>query len=1142
MNCPSCGRENPEGFQFCGFCRASLEQVPSGSITEERKIVSVLFCDLVGFTARSDEADPEDVRATLRPFHQMLRQEIERYGGTVEKFIGDAVMAVFGAPIAHEDDAERAVRAGLRILETIPELTSSKPELELSVRIGINTGEAVVALGARPEEGEGIVSGDVVNTASRLQGAAPVGGIAVGELTYRITKDLFDYEELEPVTLKGKSEPIAIWRAVAARSRFGVDVRDESTPFVGREEERNLLQGAFRRAVREFSVQLVTVIGEPGVGKSRLVGKLFSHIDEIDELVAWRQGRCLPYGEGITFWALGEIVKAQAGILESDSPDVASAKLEQAVGAVIEDQTDRRWTLERLGPLLGLGTKTSQGADDEESFAAWRGFLEAVAGDDVLVAVFEDLHWADEKLLQFIEHLVEWSSGVALVVVCTARPELFERHPNWGAGGRNLTTISLSPLSDTETSLLISSLLAHAVLPAEVHALVLERSGGNPLYAEEFIRMLKDRGILEEHGRSLSLTPGVEIPFPDSVQALIAARLDTLSPERKALLQDAAVIGKVFWAGAVSSIGDREAAEVREGLHELARKELVRPSRTSSVKDEAEYAFWHALVRDVAYSQIPRAARSSKHRSAGAWIERVAGERVADHAEVLAYHYAESLELAEASGDTADEELIATARRYLTLAGDRAMRLSEAVAEAYYRRALDLTSAEDPMRAELLLKTARAAHGVGRLQEAEEDLGEAIRLHESRSEEIDAAKAMTELCLVVYHLGDTPRSTQLLEEATAILQAHPPGPDLASAAVEMAGDRAVVKGDYADALRWADLALDLADRFELDEQRQGALSHRGMARAFAGDLEGGLEDMRRALDLGLHLGLGRRTTITYNNLGVTFAYCESAIRGLEVFLEGFSFADRRGLSGEAAFLRGSATTPLFDAGRWDEVLEIAAKGAAWAEAQGMAAYPDPPWNAARVHHYRRQEVSGSVEDLLARAKESSSEERAVILATAALIGLESSHSTVFELIGQLARDKNPGVIQHRGVLVSELARICVATGNIGFAAQFATETGWETARSRAGKTTAQALIAEVQGDPALAERLFREAADRWEQYGSVFERAMALLGSGRCLVQLGRADGRARLHEARETFEALEARRLLDETDDWLAQATALSS
>ncbi|MDP9301143.1 MAG: adenylate/guanylate cyclase domain-containing protein, partial [Actinomycetota bacterium] len=263
--------------------------------------MTVLFCDLVGFTARSDEADPEDVRATLRPFHQMLRREIERYGGTVEKFIGDAVMAVFGAPIAHEDDAERAVRAGLRILETIPELASSTPELELSVRIGINTGEAVVALGARPEEGEGIVAGDVVNTASRLQGAAPVGGIGVGELTYRITKDIFDYEELEPVMLKGKSEAVPIWRAMAARSRFSIDVRDESTPFVGREEERNLLQGAFRRAVRESSVQLVTVIGEPGVGKSRLVGELFSYIDEIEELVSWRQGRCLPYGEGITF-------------------------------------------------------------------------------------------------------------------------------------------------------------------------------------------------------------------------------------------------------------------------------------------------------------------------------------------------------------------------------------------------------------------------------------------------------------------------------------------------------------------------------------------------------------------------------------------------------------------------------------------------------------------------------------------------------------------------------------------------------------------------------------------------------------------------------------------------------------------------
>ena len=322
--CPSCGEENPERARFCHACGAALaETAPAG---EERKVVSVLFVDLVGFTDRSDRADPEDVRATLRPYHERVKADIERFGGTVEKFIGDAVMAVFGAPIAHEDDAERAVRAALRILETIEEL--SEEGLGLSVRAAVTTGEAVVALGARPERGEGIVTGDVVNTAARLQSAAPVGTVLVDETTMRSAEAAITFEPLDPVEAKGKSEPIPVWRASEARSRFGVDtdLRAE-TLFVGRDSELALLSETFARALREPSTQLVTVVGEPGLGKSRLVWEFREEIDRRSDLVRWRQGRCLPYGEGITFWALGEIVKAEAGVLETDTPAQALEKL-----------------------------------------------------------------------------------------------------------------------------------------------------------------------------------------------------------------------------------------------------------------------------------------------------------------------------------------------------------------------------------------------------------------------------------------------------------------------------------------------------------------------------------------------------------------------------------------------------------------------------------------------------------------------------------------------------------------------------------------------------------------------------------------------------------------------------------------------
>src|ERR687888_505821 len=631
MLCPNCGQENPDGFRFCGACGAALEALPA---REERKVVSVLFADLVGFTARAEAMDPEDVRALLTPYHAQLRQEIERYGGTVEKFIGDAVMAVFGAPVAHEDDAERAVRAGLRILEAIAALNEADPTLSLQVRIGINMGEAVVALGARPEEGEGIVTGDVVNTASRLQGAAPVNGIACSEQTYRVTERVFDYEALEPVEVKGKAAPLLLFRPLAARARFGSDVtRTHSTPLVGRELEKPLLIGTFERSAQQRSCQLVTIVGEPGVGKSRLCAELFAYIDERPGLTRWRQGRCLPYGEAIAFWALGEIVKAECGILESDSSEEAKAKLEQALPG---GDPDLAWLKARLAPLVGAG---GEPASQEESFAAWRRCLESWAEARETVLVFEDLHWADAALLSFLEHLAEWTEGVPLLVLCTARPELYEQHPTFGANARNAQRINLSPLTDAETARLLAALLERAVLPVETQQALLERAGGNPLYAEEFVRLLADRG---------ELAGAAEVP--ESVQALIAARLDTLSPERKSLLQDAAVLGKVFCAGALAEMGDRELREVERPLHDLMAEARLRPARTSSMEGEAEYGLWYLLVRDVCYAQIPRAARAARHQAAAAWIEDKAGERAEDLADVLAHHYLQALELSRAAG------------------------------------------------------------------------------------------------------------------------------------------------------------------------------------------------------------------------------------------------------------------------------------------------------------------------------------------------------------------------------------------------------------------------------------------------------------------------------------------------------------
>ncbi|MDP9490932.1 MAG: AAA family ATPase, partial [Actinomycetota bacterium] len=601
----------------------------------ERKVVSVLFADLVGFTSRAETLDPEDVEAILHPFHQRLRSELERRGGTVEKFIGDAVMAVFGAPVAHEDDPERAVRAALAIRDWIRE------ESDLEVRIAVNTGEALVSLEPSPGAERGLVAGDVVNTASRLQTAAPVNGILVGETTYNATSRVIDYRVAPPVEAKGKAEPVPVWEVVEARSRFGSDVtRGHRTPLVGREHELDVLVGALARACRDRAPQLVTLAGVPGIGKSRLVHELFSHVDEQPDLIYWRQGRCLPYGDGVAFWALGEIVKAHAGILEGESHERAEPKLKAVVQEAVGDSEEARWVVRQIGPLLGLGETGDIGPEQRtESFAAWRRFFEALAELGPLVLVFDDLHWADDGMLDFVDHLVEWAGGVPILVVATARPELFVRRPDWGGGKANAITLSLSPLTEDETARLLHGLMERSVLPAELQAVLLERAGGNPLYAEEFARIAAERG---------PFGPATELPLPESLQGLIAARLDALDSDEKALLQNAAVVGKVFWLGAVAALArNGPVDELAARLHALERKEFIRRERRSAVEGETQYVFAHMLVGDVAYSQIPRAERADKHRRAAAWIGSLG--RPEDHAEMLVHHYSSALDIAGAA-------------------------------------------------------------------------------------------------------------------------------------------------------------------------------------------------------------------------------------------------------------------------------------------------------------------------------------------------------------------------------------------------------------------------------------------------------------------------------------------------------------
>ena len=622
--CPACGFLNTGDAVFCGrcggvlgptcsacgagplapgitFCTACGAELARSAVALERKVVSVVFVDVVGFTSMSEKLDPEDVRRVLDPYYLRAREELERYGGTVEKFIGDAVMALFGSPVAHEDDPERAVRAAYAVREAVHGLASGDDTPALQVRIGITTGEAVVDVNSRPDEGKATAHGDVVNAAARLQTGAPVDAILVDERTYRATRFQIDFHSEPPLHAKGKAQPLPVWSVVSPRGRTGTDRTHHDRRLVGRRHESEVLAGALAEGLSAGEPRMVTLVGPPGIGKSRQVWELYQRVEEGTDLVFWRQGRSLPYGDGVTFWALAEIVKGHAGILATDPAVIVEEKLRIAVEDVVADANEARWIEDHLSPLAGLTSARELRGDHRiEAFTAWRRFLEAIAARSPLVLVFEDMHWADDSLLEFIaDHLGSRFSGRLLVLV-TCRPELIERRPGWGTGRSGAAILELAPLSDDETARLVANLLEASDLPAELRSALLASAGGNPLFAEEYVRMLLDRGLLRTAGAGPELA-GSELPMPESVQSIIAARLDGLPLEEKLLVQDAAVVGRAFWLGALSQIGARQRWSVEHLLHELERKQLVRRERTSIVLSEPQFSFSHAVVRDVAY-------------------------------------------------------------------------------------------------------------------------------------------------------------------------------------------------------------------------------------------------------------------------------------------------------------------------------------------------------------------------------------------------------------------------------------------------------------------------------------------------------------------------------------------------------------
>jgi class 3 adenylate cyclase len=680
--CARCGQENPDIAQFCLRCGAPLAEPPR--TVEERRVVSVLFVDLVGFTAEAERLDPEDVRALLTPYYERVRDVIERYGGTVEKFVGDAVMGVFGAPTAHGDDPERAVRAALDVRDWAA-------EERLQLRAAVNTGEAIVALEAVPASGQAMVAGDVVNTASRLQSAAPVGGVLVGEETYVSTRTAIDYRPAPPVIAKGKSIPVRAWLAAAAVAAAGERPLTR-VPMVGRERELAVLTGIWQRVRDERRPHLATIFGPAGIGKSRLALEFADLVAE-DGGRAMR-GRSTPYGASTPYSAFAQHVKQIAGVFDSDQLEDAEQKLAAAVSDLVgADAADQHAT--HLAMLVGLGSGKDV-ADRETLFFSARVLVEALAAREPTLLIFEDIHWADASLLDLLETLAARTRDVPLMLLALARPEVLTQRPGWGGGLPAYTTLPLDPLSDDEARELAERLLARSEDRTSRVEAVAGTAEGNPLFIEELAASLTERATVEAQG------------LPTSIRGIVAARLDALPPAERELLLDAAVVGRVFWRGALAEIEARD--DVSTLLGSLEDRDFVRREAISRIRGDQQFAFKHGLIRDVAYQTLPRAARRERHASVARFLEATTGDVGQSH-EALAHHWREAGDAERAAG-------------HLIAAADRAGRgWAKQRAVALYREALDLLADDDARRRDVTRRLVVAMQAAYHLRLETEQLG-----------------------------------------------------------------------------------------------------------------------------------------------------------------------------------------------------------------------------------------------------------------------------------------------------------------------------------------------------------------------------------------------------------------------------------
>jgi class 3 adenylate cyclase/tetratricopeptide (TPR) repeat protein len=1128
--CPTCGATNPPGKRFCGDCGTALGDAasrPSSPATPppssrtapaiaERRLVSVLFADLVGFTTLAEGRDAEDTRELLSRDFDLSRDVIGRYGGTVEKFIGDAVMAVWGAPIAHEDDAERAVRAALDLVDVVRTLDPG-----IAARAGVLTGEAAVTVGA---ENQGMVAGDIVNTASRLQSAAAPGTVLVGEATERAASRAIAFETAGEHSLKGKALPVPAWRALRVIAQTGGRNRSDTleAPFVGRDDELRLIKDLFHATTRERRARLVSVIGPAGIGKTRLAWEFRKYEDGLVETVWFHDGRSPSYGDGISFWALGEMIRRRAGLVETDDEPITRAKVAATVAQHVPDETERRWIEPALLALLGVATGAIA---PEELFAAWRTFFERMAMTAPVVMVFEDFHYADGGLIDFVDHLLEWSRAFPIYVLTLARPELIDRRPDWGAAKRSFTSIFLEPLPPETMRQLLRGLIPG--LPPSAEQAIVARADGIPLYAVETVRMLVSEGRLTlEDGTYRPTGDLTSLAVPETLTALIASRLDTLPPDEHALAADAAVLGQSFTTPGLLAMSGLDAETLATRLRTLVRHEILRIETDPRSPERGQYVFVQALIREVAYNALAKRERKTRHLAAARFFESLDTDEIAGG---LAGHYLAAYRNS-AEGPEGDT-VAAQARIALTAAALRAIGLgSYEQAIAFLDQALTVTT--DPAEtARLLERAGDAATAAGRYEIADAHLRRAVAAQRELGDRSGVASTTTALARALLMAYRTVDALALLEHASGELA------DLANepAGIALLGQLArasLLTDDNRRAIEVTDRFLEAAEHADAAAIVADALVTKGTALVTLGRTVEGVGAIRAGRDLAESRGFWDTVLRADNN-----RMNPEALRDPRVVLEtaraGLALARRLGQrSYVAGFAQGMGESST-RTGSWDEALvELGALiGEEFAASDRLLLLG----TAIGPRALRGEPVEAHLDEMRALVGTRSDPQILAVMAVA-----EGYRDFGRGDLGGAARTWRHAGSLNAGILPATLplaARAALWAGDTAVALEALEAldaTGLHGPTVEADRRTIRAGLLALEGHTAEALADYREVLQDWADLGLAWDEALCRLDMA-LLLDPAEPEVRAAAAASREVLVRLRAAPFIARLDDAMA-------